>query len=157
MSLINHCEQHFFKSYILLEIPQSYWKLLSLIKCVLSVFRKVKFSISFIFFQQILQKQTGKNNADDPPSDEGSGDNDDDDDDEDDDDDDDDDDNEISEEELTNTSDSKKIVLSTVNEFINVLVLPVGQKFNQQSLIQPFTLQVFFRINNNSTSLALMT
>ena len=74
--------------------------------------------ISFIFFQQILQQQVGKNNTDDLQSAEGSGDNDDDYDD----------DNEISEEELTNASDGKKIVLSTVNEFINVLVLPVGTK-----------------------------
>ena len=89
----------------------------------------MKFSINFIFFQQILQQQVGENNTDGLPSDEGSGDNDDDnDDDEDDDEDDDDDDNEISEEELTNASDGKKIVLSTVNEFINVLVLPVGTK-----------------------------
>ena len=117
MSLTNHCEQHFFKSYILLEIPQSYWKLLSLMKNKNSVFRRAKSSISFIFFQQILQQQASENNADDP-ADDVSGDNDDDDDD----------DNEISEEELTNTSDGKKIVLPTVNEFINLLVLPAGTK-----------------------------
>ena len=116
---------------------------------MISVFRRVKFSISFIFFQQILQQEAGENNTDDLPSDEGSDDNDDDDydddddhddgndehdegDDDDEDDDDyedgDDDDNEISEEKLKNASDGKKIVLSTVNEFINILVLPMGTK-----------------------------
>ena len=78
---------------------------------MLYVFRRVKFSISSIFFQQILQEQAGEDSTDDQSFDEGSGN-------------DDDDDDEISVDQLSNISDGKKIVSSTVNEFIKVLIHP---------------------------------
>ena len=72
---------------------------------MLYVFRRVKFSISSIFFQQILQEQAGEDSTDDQSFD-------------------DDDDDEISVDQLSNISDGKKIVSSTVNEFIKVLIHP---------------------------------
>ena len=77
---------------------------------MLYVFRRVKFSISSIFFQQILQEQEGEDSTDDQSFDEGSGN--------------DDDDDEISVDQLSNISDGKKIVSSTVNEFIKALIHP---------------------------------
>ena len=76
---------------------------------MLYVFRRVKFSISSIFFQQILQEQAGEDSTDDQSFDEGSGN---------------DDDDEISVDQLNNISDGKKIVSSTVNEFIKALIHP---------------------------------
>ena len=121
---------------MLLEISQPYKKRPL-------CFQKGEFSISFIYFQQILQQQAGGNNTDQPPSDECSGDYDDDYDDDDndgddDDEDDDDDDNEISEEELKNTSAGKKIVVSMVNEFINALALLVWSKLKSATFNSTF-------------------
>ena len=77
---------------------------------MLYVFRRVKFSIGSIFFQQILQEQAGEDSTDDQSFDEGSGN--------------DDDDDEISVDQLSNISDGKKIVSFTVNEFIKALIHP---------------------------------
>ena len=76
---------------------------------MLYVFRRVKFSIGSIFFQQILQEQAGEDSTDDQSFDEGSGN---------------DDDDEISVDQLSNISDGKKIVSFTVNEFIKALIHP---------------------------------